>query len=106
MAAMDHENERAEWVEVGTYATGLEADMVKGALEELGIPVLVRSNAPGIFGFAYQGGVAGGVTLHVPSPELERALAFLDGHQVPPLSLVDDNTDDANNDGADTPLTP
>ncbi len=104
MADMDSDRERAEWVEIGSFATGLEADMAKNALEEFGIPVLVRSNAPGIFGFAYQGGVTGGVTLHVPSPERERALAFLDGQVAPLLSLMDDG--DLDDDGVDAPLSP
>ena len=79
MNTPDDAVDRAEWVSIGSYATGLEADMAKSTLEAAHIPVLVRSNAPGIFGLAYQGNVAGGITLHVPTPEVSRALDLLDG---------------------------
>ena len=69
---------RAEWVAIGSYANGLEADIARSLLESADIPVLVRSNAPGIFGLAFQGNVAGGITLHVPTPLAERAVSMLD----------------------------
>ena len=72
-------DDRAEWTTVATYATGLEADIARAALEEADIPVLVRSNSTGIFGPAFQGTVPGGVVLQVPSPESERALTLLGG---------------------------
>ena len=70
--------DHAEWIEIGTYRTGLEADMARQLLEDEGIPVLVKSDAPGIFGAGFQGAVTGGITLHVPSPEFDRALLVLD----------------------------
>lgn len=79
MNTPDDVADRAEWVSIGSYATGLDADMAKSTLEAANIPVLVRGNAPGIFGLAYQGNVAGGITLHVPTPEVTRALQLLDG---------------------------
>ena len=79
MHTPDDVADRAEWVSIGSYATGLDADMAKNTLEAANIPVLVRSNAPGIFVLAYQGNVAGGITLHVPTPEVTRALDLLDG---------------------------
>ncbi len=69
---------QAEWTTVATYASGLEADIARGVLEQEGIPVLVRSDSAGIFGLSFQGNVSGGVTLQVPSPELERALELLE----------------------------
>jgi len=106
MTEADDTTARAEWIEVATFNTGLEADIARAALEDADIPVLVRSNAPGIFGFAYQGGVAGGVALHVPTPELERARELLatpdNGH----LSLVDDDFEDDMGDESDAPLSP
>ena len=47
-------------------------------LEAEGIPVLVQSNAPGIFGAGFQGAVTGGIVLRVPSPELDRAASLLE----------------------------
>ena len=74
----DGSGERAEWVTVGSYSSGLEADIARAVLEADGIPVFVQGNSPGIFGLAFQGTIAGGIELRVPSPELERALALLD----------------------------
>ena len=73
----EHE-EQAQWIVIGNYNTAFEAEMVRQALEAEGIPVLSKSDAPGIFGAGFQGAVTGGVTLHVPSPEIDRALAVLD----------------------------
>ncbi len=70
--------DQAEWIEIGTYSTGLEADMVRQTLDAEGIPVLVKSNAAGIFGMNFQGAITGGVALYVPSPEADRALSLLD----------------------------
>ncbi len=75
---VNEDAEHAEWVEVGNYRTGLEAEMAKQLLDAAGIPVLARSDAPGIFGLSFQGAVTGGITLHVPSPEAEHALVLLD----------------------------
>ena len=76
---MDTGETRAEWVTVGTFASGLEADIARERLESEGIPVMLRSDTAGIFGLAFQGNVAGGIALQVPSPEMERARALLDG---------------------------
>ena len=73
----EHE-EQAQWIVIGNYNTAFEAEMVRQALEAEGIPVLSKSDAPGIFGAGFQGAVTGGVTLHVPSPEIDRAQAVLD----------------------------
>ncbi len=77
MSAPDDSGERAEWIDVGTFATGLDADIARDTLERSEIPVFVQSNAAGIFGLAFQGAVSGGITLRVPSPEAERARALL-----------------------------
>ena len=75
---MEHSSDHAEWVEVAAYSTGLEADIARQQLDAEGIPVLVKSAASGIFGLSFQGAVTGGITLFVPSPEVERALALLE----------------------------
>lgn len=69
---------RATWVIVGTFATGLDADIARELLEGEGIPVLLQSDTAGIFGLAFQGNIAGGIALQVPSPEADRARALLD----------------------------
>lgn len=73
---------QAEWIAVATVSTGFEADIARQSLEAEGIPVLVRSNAPGIFGASFQGAVTGGISIQVPSPIAERARALLDGSYV------------------------
>ncbi|MCC6244561.1 MAG: DUF2007 domain-containing protein [Gemmatimonadaceae bacterium] len=74
---MSEKQEQAEWVELANYRTGFEADMARQALEAADIPVLVRSDASGIFGVGYGGGVTGGITLFVPGPELDVARSLL-----------------------------
>lgn len=67
-----------EWVELATYASGLEADIVIAQLEAEGIPVLRDSNdSTGIFGAGFQGRSAFGVTVRVPSDAVEEARAML-----------------------------
>jgi hypothetical protein len=68
---------QARWVTVATFSTGFEADMARQRLAAEGIPVLVESNAPGIFGASFQGAVTGGITLQVPSPVSEWAHSLL-----------------------------
>lgn len=106
MSAADETTARAEWIEVATFATGLDADIAKSALEDADIPVLVRSNAPGIFGLAFQGVVAGGIALHVPTPELERARELLATAPVRHLSLDDDEHEGDAGNIDDAPLSP
>ena len=77
-AMSNEDEEQAEWVVIGNFNTAFEAEMIRQTLEAEGIPVLTKSDAPGIFGASFQGAVTGGVTLHVPSPELDRAQALLD----------------------------
>jgi hypothetical protein len=91
MPTSDDRTPRAEWIAVASYSTGLEADIARNALEFEDIPVLVQSNAPGIFGLAFQGVVAGGITLHVPTPELDRARDLLRAQAARHLTLVDDD---------------
>ena len=69
--------DQAEWIEIGTFNTGLEADMACQTLDAQGILVLVKSNASGIFGAGFQGAIGGGVTVYVPSPEADRAQSLL-----------------------------
>ena len=67
-----------QWVRLVECATGFEADLLRSALEEAEIPVLVRGRHAGIYGAGFQGMVMGGVELHVPLPELERAREILE----------------------------
>ena len=63
---------------MGTFTTGLEADMARNSLESAGIPVFTKGEQPGIFGGGYGGNISGGITLHVPSPEVDRAQEILE----------------------------
>ena len=82
MNSTEHNGGQAQWLVVSTFATVFEADLARQSLEAEGIPVLVSSNAPGVFGAGYQGGVTGGVSLSVPSPVAEHARALLDGNVI------------------------
>lgn len=67
------------WVELATYASGLEADVVIARLEAEEIPVMrVGNDTTGIFGPGFQGTSPQGVTVRVPSDALEEARALLD----------------------------
>lgn len=61
------------WTSIGVFATGLEADIAREALEDADIPVLVRGDQPGIFGSGFQGTVPGGIELLVPDTALLQA---------------------------------
>lgn len=63
----------AGWEAVITYTTTFEADLGKAALEQAGIPVLVKGADVGMFGGAFSGPTAHGVTLYVPASRLEDA---------------------------------
>ena len=63
----------AGWEAVVTYTTTFEADVARAALEQAGIPVLVKGADVGMFGGAFSGPTAHGVTLYVPSDRLEEA---------------------------------
>lgn len=86
-------NEHAEWVTIAVYSTGLEADMARQTLDAEGIPALMNSIAPGIFGAAFQGFVTGGITLQVPSPIADEAREVLeDASLLPPSDDERTNT--------------
>lgn len=75
---MSQKSEEPRWVRIAECSTGFEADLLRAELESAHIPVLIRGTQAGIFGSAYQGPVIGGVEVHVPSPELERAQEILE----------------------------
>jgi len=66
-------NADAGWEAVITYTTTFEADVAKAALEQAGIPVLVKGADVGMFGGAFSGPTAHGVTLYVPADRLDDA---------------------------------
>ena len=74
--AMDEQH--VEWVEIGTFSSMLDADFARQQLDAEGIPVLVKSEASGLFGAGVGGTIVGGVRLFVPSPEVARANDVLD----------------------------
>jgi len=66
------------FVPLVNFPNGFEADMARQQLEDAGIPVLVKALQGGMFGPGFLGPLPGGVTLHVPSPDFERAKDLLD----------------------------
>lgn len=66
-----------QFVPLANFPNGFEADMARQRLEDAGIPVLVKALQGGMFGPGYLGPLAGGVTLHVPSPDVQRAKDLL-----------------------------
>lgn len=66
-------NADAGWEAVITYTTTFEADLGRAALEQADIPVLVKGADVGMFGGAFSGPSAHGVTLYVPTDRLEEA---------------------------------
>jgi hypothetical protein len=71
-----------EWSVLATYPSGFEADLAMEQLKAARIPALRDSNeAAGIFGQAFQGPTAFGVTVRVPAAALDDARAA--------VSLVD-----------------
>ena len=70
-------SEEARFVPLANYPNGFDADVARQQLEDDGIPVLVKAVQGGMFGAGYLGPVTGGVTLFVPSPELERSKELL-----------------------------
>jgi hypothetical protein len=66
-----------EWTPVGSFGTGIDADIARELLIAAGIPVLIRSERTGIFGPGFQGSVPGGVGLAVPAAHADRARELL-----------------------------
>ena len=72
---MSHDDPR--FVPLAEFANGFDADVARERLAAEDIPVLVKGMQSGMFGAGFLGSAVGGVTLYVPSPELERARALL-----------------------------
>jgi hypothetical protein len=69
---------RSEWVACRQYGSELEASIGVAILDGSGIPAIIRSNdSVGLFGSAFQGFSAMGVTLLVPSSALAAAQTAL-----------------------------
>jgi hypothetical protein len=66
------------WTTIGSFGTGLEADMARERLITAGIPVLMRTERSGIFGPGFQGAMPGGAGLAVPAAFADQARALLD----------------------------
>jgi hypothetical protein len=69
---------RSQWVPCRQFGSELEASISVAILDGSGIPSIIRSNdSVGLFGSAFQGYSAMGVTLLVPSSALEAARTVL-----------------------------
>ena len=68
----------SRWVACREFGNEIEASIAVAILDGAGIPAIVRSNdSVGLFGSAFQGFSAFGVTLLVPSSALEAARTTL-----------------------------
>ena len=66
------------WVKLANYPTVFDAERAKAMLASAGIPVLLKNHSGGgAFGPGFQGPVPGGVTVEVPSRELDRAWSLV-----------------------------
>ena len=96
---MSSSSSRATWVACRQFGSELEASIAVAILDGSGIPAIIRSNdSVGLFGSAFQGFSAMGVTLMVPSPALAAAQTVL------AMAQHDITADDADS-GDDTPST-
>lgn len=80
------------WVDLVSYASGFEADIMVARLEAEGIPAL-RDNhdSTGIFGPGFQGATAFGVTVRVPLDCLDDARLLLT--EIAAYDLPEDEAD-------------
>ncbi len=86
---------RPQWVKCQDFGNELEASIAVAVLDTAGIPSIIRSNdSVGLFGSAFQGYSAMGVSLMVPSSALEAAKTVL-------ASAPGDLTDPAEADSTD-----
>ncbi len=69
--------ETRDWTTIGSFGTGLEADMARELLVAAGIPVLMHSERSGIFGPGFQGSMPGGAGLAVPATFADQARELL-----------------------------
>jgi len=65
------------WALLTTVYSGLEVDTIRAALEEEGVPVLVRGYQVGMWGGGFQGPISEGAKVLVPESALERARELL-----------------------------
>jgi hypothetical protein len=79
----------AEWSPVAEFGAGYEADVAEAVLGAHEIPVLREGGEPGIFGAAFAGATANGVTLFVPRGLLDDARAAL---SLPPRPASSETT--------------
>lgn len=94
--AVSSSSSRATWVACQQFGSELEASIAVAILDGSGIPAIIRSNdSVGLFGSAFQGFSAMGVTLMVPSPALAAAQTVLAMARHDRSDGDADSTDDA-----------
>ncbi|MBR9990037.1 MAG: DUF2007 domain-containing protein [Gemmatimonadetes bacterium] len=67
----------SDWISVKEYAMMFEAELDKQALEQSGIPVMLKGPLTGAFGPGFAGPTAQGVTLLVPGDRYDAAIELL-----------------------------
>ena len=87
---------RPQWVKCQDFGNELEASIAVAVLDSAGIPAIIRSNdSVGLFGSAFQGYSAMGVSLMVPAAALSAARTVL----ASATPLADDTDAEADVDG-------
>lgn len=66
-----------DFVEIAQFGSRLEAETIGHALDQYGIPFLVKSEAVGIFGPGADGPTLVGATLWVPSDRVDEVAGLL-----------------------------
>ena len=80
-----------DWSVLATYASGFEADLVLAQLESADIPAIRDNNdTVGLFGPGFQGASARGITIRVPTADLDDARELLGLSDPEPQERADD----------------
>ena len=75
---MSRRREPVRWVAIATYGSGWEAEIGRAVLQAGGFDAVVQGGEwVGIFGLSFQGSTPRGVTVAVPSHQLEAARTYL-----------------------------
>ncbi len=65
------------WIEIASFATGIEADWAIATLETAGVPARLKGERAGVFGVTFQGALAQGLTLLVRPEDAEQVRELL-----------------------------
>jgi hypothetical protein len=73
-----------EFIEIGRFGSRLEAETVGHALDQYGIPFIVKSENVGVFGPGAEGNLVGGASLWVPDEAADEVRVLIRCAVTPP----------------------